>query len=140
MGATFRLSEVPIDPARERATLGHPAAGASVTFEGWVRNEHHGRPVVSLFYEAFAPLAEKEGHRILEAAREQFGLLRVAGVHRVGLLAVGDCAIWLATIAPHRQAAYEASIWIMNCFKDTVPIWKKETFADGTSIWVRSAG
>jgi molybdopterin synthase catalytic subunit len=140
MSAIFRLSAEPIDCAQERARLTHPAAGAAVVFEGWVREEHHGRPVKNLFYEAFAPLAEKEGARILEAARSQFSLLQVVGVHRLGLLEIGHCAIWLATVAPHRQAAYEANMWIMDRFKETVPIWKKETFADGESVWVRSAG
>lgn len=140
MTACFRLSETTLDPGAERLALGHPGAGACVVFEGWVRNEHRGRAVLGLYYEAFVPLAEKEAERILCAAQATFGLLRVAAVHRLGALAVGDCAIWVATVAPHREAAYAANTWIMDRFKESVPIWKKETFVDGESVWVRSAG
>lgn len=136
----FRLSAESIDPGTERAALPDPAAGAFVAFEGWVRNEHKGRLVRALEYEAYAPLAEKEGARILSAAAQEFSLLQIAGVHRVGYLEVGECAIWIGISAGHRQEAFAACAWVMNRFKETVPIWKKEYFVDGASEWVRGAG
>lgn len=136
----FSLRSHTIDPTAERAALPHPGAGAFVAFEGWVRNEHHGRAVRALEYEAYAPLAQKEGRRILQAAAERFGLIAVAGAHRIGYLGIGDCAVWIGVSAAHRKEAFAACSWIMDRVKETVPIWKKEHFADGTSEWVRSAG
>lgn len=137
---SFSLSEQPIDSGALRESLTHPGAGALVVFEGWVRDEHRGRPVRALEYEAYAPLAVKEGERILEAARERFDLSAIAGVHRLGYLEVGDCAVWIGASSPHRQAAFEACMWVMDRFKETVPIWKKEYFSDGSTEWVRGAG
>src|SRR5690554_6247470 len=120
----FRLSEEPID-SEEARRLSDPRAGALVTFEGWVRNEHHGRAVRAMEYEAYAPLAEKEGERILAEAEERFGLISIAGIHRLGTLTVGECAIWIAAVGAHRREAFDACSWVMDRFKETVPIWKK---------------
>ena len=71
----FRVSAAPLDPAALQRALADERAGACVTFEGWVRNRNEGQPVFALEYEAYAPLAEKEGERILAEAREKFALL-----------------------------------------------------------------
>ncbi len=138
--SSFSLSSDPIDPPGLSAALENPAAGAFVSFEGRVRNTHQGKSVIALEYEAFSPLACKEGSRILDAAATRFGLLNVKGVHRLGYLQVGQCALWIGTIALHRKEAFDACIWIMDQLKESVPIWKKEYYSNGTTLWVRSAG
>jgi len=136
----FRLSEQPIDCSREKERLVHPGAGGFVSFEGWVRNEHHGRAVVALEYDAYGPLAVKEGSRILADTHARFRLSGIYGIHRIGYLQIGECAVWIGASAPHRREAFAACMWVMDRIKETVPLWKKEYFADGTSDWVQGAG
>src|SRR4051812_5678105 len=91
----FKIDSTPIDPVACKQALLDVRAGACVTFEGWVRERNEGQAVRSLEYEAYAELAEKEGHRVLAEAKEKFALLSAACVHRVGHLALGDMAIWV---------------------------------------------
>jgi molybdopterin synthase catalytic subunit len=135
----FRLSAEPLDPAALQRPLADARAGACVTFEGWVRNRNEGQPVLSLEYEAYAPLAEKEGERILEEARNKFSLLSAAGVHRVGHLQIGEIAIWVGVAAEHRDAAFEACRYIIDEAKARLPIWKKEHYAGGATAWINCA-
>jgi len=132
----FFLSSTPADLAALRRELLRPDAGALATFEGWVRDHHEGRPVRELEYEAFAPLAEKEGMRILEEARGRFPVLDIVGMHRVGRLPAGELAVWVGASAAHRAAAFDACRFVIDALKARVPIWKKEHYADGASDWV----
>jgi molybdopterin synthase catalytic subunit len=135
----FRISAVPFDPTALRAALTNEQAGACVTFEGWVRDRNEGQVVLSLEYEAYTPLAEKEGARILAEAREKFALIGAAGVHRVGHLRLGDAAVWVGVTAEHRGAAFEACRYIIDEAKARVPIWKKEHYASGATAWINCA-
>jgi molybdopterin synthase catalytic subunit len=135
----FKISATPIDAAGLQAALIDPRAGACVTFEGWVRNRNEGQPVLSLEYEAYALLAEKEGALILHEARGKFALVAAAGVHRVGHLQLGDLAIWVGVTAEHRGAAFEACRYIIDEAKARLPIWKKEHYASGTTAWINCA-
>src|SRR3954470_11888059 len=90
----FKISATPIDPASLQQALADARAGACVTFEGWVRNRNEGQPVLSLEYEAYAPLAVSEGEKILVEARAKFALVAATGVHRVGHLQLGELAVW----------------------------------------------
>lgn len=132
----FRLSAVPVDPADLRATLADRACGGYASFEGWVRDHNEGRRVEHLEYEAFEPLAVKEGERVLAEAVERFGVDRVACVHRVGDLAIGDMAVWVGVSARHRHEAFLACRYIIDEVKHRLPIWKKEHYEDGDSGWV----
>lgn len=134
---TFRLQSSPLDPETERRSFAAGSVGAFVTFEGWVRDTHHGRDVLALDYEAFGPLAQKEGEAILAEVAAEHAIETVRAVHRTGHLTVGECAIWVGVSAAHRAAAFEAVQAIMDQLKARVPIWKKEHFADGESEWVR---
>ena len=107
-----------------------------MTFEGWVRNHNEGQSVQSLEYEAYVPLAETEGAKILAEARSKFALVAAACVHRVGHLHLGDAAVWVGVTAEHRGAAFEACRYIIDEAKARLPIWKREHWADGTSEWV----
>ena len=134
---TFALSETPIDDVVALArALSHASAGASVTFEGWVRDHNAGRAVRGLAYQAYAALAEAEGARILAEAMQQFPIVGARCVHRIGTLAIGDLAVWVGVSAAHREAAFAACRYIIDEVKKRVPIWKNEHYADGESGWL----
>ncbi|MEX0324953.1 MAG: molybdenum cofactor biosynthesis protein MoaE [Puniceicoccaceae bacterium] len=135
----FALTTEPIDPPALQKKMLSLQAGAFCSFEGWVRDHHLGRGVLSLEYEAYAELALKEGERILSEARSKFDILEAASVHRTGPLQPGDLAIWIGVTAVHRAAAFEACQFIIDTIKDQVPIWKHEFYTDGTDEWVDPA-
>lgn len=135
----FRLTGEAIDTAALMAALGDTRAGACVTFEGRVRQENLGRPVRALDYEAYLPLAEKEGCKVVAEAREKFQLVGALCVHRTGSLPLGDLAVWVAVTAGHRPAAFDGCRYIIDEIKARLPIWKKEHYGDGESEWVNCA-
>ena len=135
----FQLSTTTIDPAALHRALADVRAGACATFEGWVRNRNEGQPVLSLEYEAYGSLAEKEGNRILAEARERFAILGAICVHRVGHLQLGDMAVWVGVTAEHRGAAFDACRYLIDEAKARVPIWKKEHYASGATAWINCA-
>lgn len=132
----FSLSSEPILRDSLAASLANDRAGALATFEGWVRNHNEGRAVVLLEYEAFEPLSRKEAERILQEAMERFNIVKIACVHRIGALEVGDIAVWIGVTAEHREAAFKACQYIIDEIKVRLPIWKKEHYTDGSSEWV----
>ncbi len=119
-----------------RAGLADPSCGAYASFEGWVRNRNHGREVLRLEYEAYEALAVKEGNRILTETAEKFPAAAVACVHRVGLLEIGEMAVWVGAASPHRDEAFAACRYVIDEIKSRVPIWKREYYADGEAEWV----
>ena len=134
--ARFRLSETPFDVAALRAELLDARGGGYASFEGWVRDHHGGRAVTGLRYEAYSALAEQEGERILDEARDKFAILDVRCVHRTGDLAIGELAVWVGVAAAHRDAAFGACRFVIDEVKARVPIWKHERYADGDAGWL----
>lgn len=132
----FAISDVPFDIAPLREQLLASQAGAYASFEGWVRDHNEGQPVQGLFYEAYVALAEAEGERIVEQARQRFDITAAACVHRTGELRIGDLAVWVGASAAHRGAAFDACRWIIDEVKSRVPIWKRERYATGTTDWL----
>jgi molybdopterin synthase catalytic subunit len=132
----FSLHEGALDPRQLLESLRRADCGGYVAFEGAVRNHNDGRRVLRLEYEAFEPLALREGERILADACARFGLQQAACAHRIGALAISDIAVWVGVGAPHRGEAFEACRYIIDHIKHTVPIWKKEYYEDGDSGWV----
>ena len=132
----FALSENPIDSAVLARELAHASAGACVTFEGWVRDHNEGRRVLRLGYQAYAPLAQSEGERILTEAREKFAIIDACCTHRTGTLEIGELAVWVGVSAAHRGAAFDACRYVIDEVKKRVPIWKNEHHADGESGWL----
>ena len=112
-------------------------AGAIVHFLGVVRNNTEGREVSYLEYEAYPPMAEKKMAEIAEEVHEKWGLNRVAMIHRVGRLEIGEVSVAVAVASPHRKEAFEACHFAMNRLKQIVPIWKREVWADGEEEWVK---
>lgn len=132
----FEISADPIDAAAWQARLADPAAGAWLAFEGRVRNQHGGRAVTGLRYDAYRDLAEREGERILAEAMGRFGLIQAFAVHRVGELAIGELAVWVGVSAGHRDAVYAGNRWIIDAIKADVAIWKHERYRDGDATWL----
>jgi molybdopterin synthase catalytic subunit len=132
----FTLHDTALDPQRLREQLQQRRCGGFVAFEGWVRDHNEGQRVLQLEYEAFAPLALREGERILAEAQARFGVQQVRCAHRVGQLAIGDIAVWVGVSAAHRGECFDACRYIIDEVKHRVPIWKKEYYAGGDSGWV----
>jgi len=132
----FRLTDRPIDTLSLQGGLADPACGAFVSFEGRVRNNHQGAGVLRLEYEAYPKLALTEGNRILQDLKSEHGLAAILCVHRVGVLQIGEVAVWVGAIAPHRRECFEAVAGAMSRIKHRLPIWKHEFYADGRDAWV----
>lgn len=132
----LRIVGAAIEPELLKAQMEDLACGALVTFEGWIRNHNEGRAVRQLEYEVYAPLAIKEGKRVLDQAAVRWPIEHALAVHREGLLALGDVAVWVGVSSPHRDEAFSACRWIIDEIKLRLPIWKKETWTDGDSGWV----
>lgn len=133
----FALSDRDLDPVALRQEVEDRSAGGFVCFEGWVRDHHEGRSVDRLEYEAYPALCLSAGRALLEEAVARFGLRRAVAVHRTGALAIGGMAVWVGVSSDHRKEAFRACEWLIDRIKHDLPIWKKETFADGSSGWVR---
>lgn len=108
--------------------------GATVVFEGIVRNNSRGRRVLYLDYEAYESMAISELQRLSHAALERFAVRDVRLVHRLGRLQIGETSVLIVVASAHRAAAFEACRWLIDTVKKTVPIWKKEYFEDG-AVW-----
>ncbi len=135
MAELCAIDAVAIDPARLLAAVGDPAAGASVLFLGTTRDENAGRRVTRLEYEAFASMAVREMRRLARTARRRWPIRRVAMVHRIGVVPVGEASVGIAVSAAHRTEAFEACHWLIDRLKEIVPIWKKEHFRGG-AVWI----
>lgn len=132
----FAVTDQSIQVTDRKAELHDLEAGAYVEFEGRVRNHSQGRGVRKLYYEAYHDLAQSEGEAILQEACEQFPIVDAACVHRVGSLALGEVAVWIGVVSAHRADAFRACSYCIDEVKARLPIWKRETYADGTSEWV----
>ena len=134
----FSLSNTPIDTEALKRLVNTPEAGAYVAFEGWVRENNEGKKVTALEYEAYEELAVKEGQKILDEAKK-FHILKAHCVHRTGPLKIGDLAVMVVVSSAHRKEAFVACEFIINEIKKRVPIWKRESYADGSTSWVNCA-
>src|SRR6201993_2690190 len=130
----FELCHSPIDWAALLRDVRAGQDGAIVTFDGFVRNESHGRLTLYLDYEAYEPMALSKMREIGQLVHEKFSIHRLAIVHRLGHLEIGETSVFIAVSAPHRAAAFDACRFAIDTLKRTVPIWKKEYFEDG-AVW-----
>lgn len=113
-----------------------PDCGAVVVFEGRVRNEHEGRRVKGIFYEAYPPMAEKVMEGLCQEIQRQWPTCQVRALHRIGTLTVGEVAVAVVVWAPHRKEAFAACERLIDRIKREVPIWKQEIYGDGTKKWL----
>ena len=137
VGPRFLVTAEPLDARAVEALVADPAAGATVTFTGTVRDHARGRGVTALDYEAYAPAAEKMLARVAAEIAARWGIERVAIHHRTGELQPGEASVVIAVAAAHRGEAFDACRHAIERLKQIVPIWKKEHYADG-AVWVGS--
>lgn len=129
------LTTDPIDITGVARRVIPPECGATVTLDGYVRKFTKGRETLHLFYEAYEPMALKEMQKLIDQARGEFEIANIGIVHRLGKLEIGETSVVISVAAPHRKAAFAACEWLIRELKRTVPIWKKEVYADGEE-WV----
>lgn len=137
----FELSSEPIDPGALSRRVADAACGALVTFAGMTRNRNREQDVVQLDYEAFHEMAGPEMERIFARCLETFGpasangdpelTLRMLCVHRTGVVPVGESSVVVVVASPHRDAAFGAARFLIDELKASLPVWKKEHYADG---------
>jgi molybdopterin synthase catalytic subunit len=130
------LTSTPIDASALTAEVSASAYGAVSLFIGTVRDQHDGRAVDGIEYNAYAPMAERELQRIASEASAQFQTTHIVIVHRTGYLALGEASVGIAVAHAHRAPALDATRWIIEELKRRVPIWKREHYTDGTREWV----
>lgn len=135
----FFLTKDKIDSNAQAESMHDLGAGALVSFEGRVRNNNDGKEVLWLEYEVFEELALAEGNRIVEELIGNCGLIGAKAIHRSGSLQLGDVAVWVGVLAAHRAEAFDGCRRIIDELKHRLPIWKKEFYVDGTSVWVNCA-
>jgi molybdopterin synthase catalytic subunit len=130
----YKLVREPIDLAAFVKHVRASEDGAIVTFDGFVRNQSHSRPTLYLDYEAYETMALAKMREIGAQLHDKYRIHRLAMVHRLGRLEIGETSVFIAISAPHRAAAFDACRFAIDTLKRTVPIWKKEYFEDG-AVW-----
>ena len=131
----FEITTKPLDVGEIARRVVPENCGATVTLDGYVRQFTKGRETLYLVYEAYKPMALKEMERLIARAHEKFEIENIGIVHRLGKLEIGETSVVISVAAPHRRAAFEACEWLIKELKRTVPIWKKEVYADGET-WI----
>jgi molybdopterin synthase catalytic subunit len=127
-----------LNVTRAVAEVSHSDAGAVVTFLGTTRAETRGdaRRLLALDYEAYREMAEAQMRSLAEEARRKWSIVRVAMIHRVGRVEIGQPSVLIAVCTPHRAEAFEACRFLIEGLKKSAAIWKKEIWEDGASSWV----
>lgn len=134
--SAFEITGKAIDLKAFRERLLDRSCGAYVQFDGWVRDYNEGQKVLQLEYEVYEPLAIKEGKRIIDEARERFGISNACAIHRSGLMELSEVAVVVGVSSPHRSEAFDACRYIIDQAKVRLPIWKKEYYESGNAEWV----
>lgn len=129
-----QIVRAPIDIAAVIESLKAPEDGATLAFEGIVRDNTRGRKTLYLDYESYEQMALKQMQGLIQQALEQFKVRDAAIVHRLGRLEIGETSVLIVVSSAHRGAAFDACHWLIDNLKKTVPIWKKEHFEDG-AVW-----
>lgn len=130
-----RITRSPIEPGDVLTRVGDPSHGAAVLFLGTVRDHNDGSAVTGLSYEAYAGMAEKELAAIASEAAARLGSDRLAVVHRVGELAIGEVSVAIAVSSPHRAESFHAARYVIEEIKKRLPVWKKEHYRDRAPAW-----
>jgi len=130
------ITTSPIDPSAVLARVGAPVDGAVALFVGTVRNANEGRPVGGMEYEGYAAMAREQLAAIVSEAAVRAGTGRVAAVHRLGELAVGEASVAIAVSTPHRAEAFDVARYVIEEIKKRLPVWKRERYLDGEAQWL----
>jgi len=130
------LTVNPIDATAVLESVRSRQAGAVVLFLGTTREHTAGRQTQSLDYECYPEMAQRKLEELEVEVRNRWPILECAIVHRLGHLEIGEASVAVAVSSPHRGAAFEAGQWLIDTLKESVPIWKRENWADGSTEWV----
>ena len=137
----FELTTEAIDLSSVARRVVPEECGATVTLDGYarrftrVKETGEVRETEYLVYEAYEPMALKEMEKLIGRVKAEFEIANVGIVHRLGKLEIGESSVVISVSAPHRKAAFAACEWLIRELKRTVPIWKKEVYADG-EVWI----
>lgn len=137
------LTDEPINIGDVARRVVPPDCGATVTLDGYARGvtkqkDGSVRETLYLVYEAYNDMALKEMKKLVSQAHSKFDISHVGIVHRTGRLEIGETSVVISVAAPHRKPAFEACEWLIAELKRTVPIWKKEVYADGEE-WIEGS-
>jgi molybdopterin synthase catalytic subunit len=134
MSNRVEITDAPIVAEGIVAAIKAGGDGAVCVFDGIVRDNTRGRKTLYLDYEAYREMALEQMRGLAAEAIAKFGVRKVAMVHRLGRLQIGETSVLIVVASAHRGAAFDACRWLIDTLKTSVPIWKKETFADG-AVW-----
>ena len=136
--AIIRVQTADFDIGAEFAALGAGRAdiGGLGCFVGTVRDTAKGRKITAMTLEHYPAMTEAAMARIADAAAQRWELLGCTLIHRVGRLLPGENIVLVLAASPHRQAALDATGFLIDWLKTRAPFWKKESFVDGTEEWV----
>jgi molybdopterin converting factor subunit 1 len=132
----FRVTSEPLDANELLAAVRQDESGAVVLFHGMARNNSDGRRVIALEYDAYPSLAEKKLREVADDVRGRWPITGIGVLHRTGRLEIGETSLLVAVSSPHRQEAFDACHYAVDQIKQTVPVWKKEIWEDGSGEWV----
>ena len=135
----YRLTKEVIRTRELAEALKAPEDGATIVFEGIVRNHSKGKKTLYLEYEAYEPMAVRKMEEIGDEIKRKFAIDRVGMVHRTGRLEIGETSVAIIVTSAHRAAAFDACRYAIDRLKQIVPIWKKEYFEDG-AVWAEGEG
>ena len=134
----FILQQNPIEADQKISSRLNSSTGAVTTFEGIVRNDkHQGKEVTSLLYIADEAACRAEGEKIIQETISKFSVIDAVCIQRIGQVNIGEAGIWIGVCSSHRDDAFKACRYIIEEVKKRLIIWKKESFTDETSQWVR---
>jgi molybdopterin synthase catalytic subunit len=137
MNDWIEISSNPLSTADAASFVSAPGAGGVGIFLGTTRAEESGgKTLVALDYEAYPEMAEAQMRDLARRARKRWPVLKVAVLHRVGRVGVGEPSVVIAISTPHRAESFEACRWLIDALKTEVAVWKKEVWADGSTSWV----
>lgn len=137
---SFAITFAPLDLNQAYALADDSGNGAVVLMSGTVRNQTDGKPVSSLEYQAYEPMALNVFRQLAQQIRQQWpDVNRVVIHHRTGHLTIGEISVLIAVGCPHRGEAFAACQYAIDNLKHQAPIWKKEHWEDGSSEWVSIA-
>ena len=131
----FAITREPLDPQPLVEAVRKDESGAVALFYGVVRNHNMGRSVQYLEYDAYESMAVKKLREVADEVCAKFPVTGIAALHRIGRLEIGETSLLVAVSSPHRKEAFEACHHAVDRIKETVPVWKKEVWDDG-SEWV----
>jgi molybdopterin synthase catalytic subunit len=113
-----------------------PESGAAVLFVGTTRQWTGSQQTDYLVYEAYREMALHEMAKLEAQAKNRWKLIDVQMVHRLGRVDIAEVSIAIAVSSPHRREAFEAGQWLIDEFKERVPVWKKEHWSDREASWI----